>query len=605
METSPAQSRLRKRKSSGITGHLRRADPQQRHLLLLLSLGIAYSAYVWYAWLGHFEGLILDDSYISYRFAENLANGFGPTWNPHMNPVEGFTCMLWVLLLGAFQFVTGLRPHEFAHYLGFSIWLVYAAVVMPIGFYAVASGRQRFASERLKVIAYTAFVLYSLFILIKMKDFVFHSMTGMETMLHIFLFASISVCALGENLKRAAVLVGLSSVLSFVNRPDSPAFFLPIWALLLLFAPKAQRKTVLLVFLSFGVASTVYFLAKWSYYGLPVPNTFFIKKGSGGLPGLDYVLRYLRSVAVFLPMGIYLLIRYGWRSIVLDRKFLLTFVPAIIFTLAYMQFQPIGGMGARFVIPTYPAFFLAFARLVTIAFERMEQSRTEDSSKWSFATRIAECGVVLFLCLVPLNAFKSAESHELTTGSQRGIKWIDYVNKETGLALYPASRLPTPPTIGVVDAGATPYFSRLIAYDIVGLCDEEVTQTGFTHEYIKQKSIDLYILQDIYLKPVGSPIVEGDVTVRIHGMLRALDLRRYQRSRQWRTGMAWDHTGRGTTFQVLTAPEPRFVDEYVHINDWDYSNGRDRYYAFLKKSYPHFDEVRAMLVKDRGPAPIE
>lgn len=603
METSPTQPR--KRKPAMIFERLRRVDPWRRHLLLLLSLGIAYGAYVGYAQLEHFDGLIPDDSYISYRFAENLANGFGPTWNPHMDPVEGFTCMLWVLMLGAFQFVSGLRPHEFAHDLGFSIWLVYVGVVLPIGFSAVAPLRQLFASERLKTVAYTAFALFGFFILIKMKTFVFHSMTGMETMLHIFLFASISVCALDDNPRRGAVLVGLASMLSFVNRPDSPAFFLPVWTLLLWFAPRAKRKMVLLVFLSFGFALAVYFVVKWSYYGLPVPNTFFIKKSFGGLPGWDYVLHYLRSVVLFLPMVAYVLFRHGWRAIVLDRKFLLTCAPALIFTLAYMRFQPIGAVGARFVIPTFPAFFLAFVRLVTIAFERMEQEPMEEASKRHLTTRIAECGIVLLLCLVPLNALASSEARGLTAGTKRGVEWIDYVNKETGLALYPASRLATPPTIGVADAGATPYFSRLIAYDIVGLCDEEVTQTGFTHEYIRQKSIDLYILQDIYLKPVDSPIVEDDVTVRIQDVLRALDLPRYRRSRHWRTGMEWEHSGRGTTFQVLTAPEPRFVNEYVHINDWDYVNGRDRYYAFLKKSYPHFDEVRAMLLADRGPAPTE
>ena len=121
MRTSPTQSRPGDRTPVGVIGHLSRVDPRRRYLLLLLSLGIAYSVYVGSARLEHYQGLIVDDSYISYRFAENLAHGFGPTWNPHMNPVEGFTCMLWVLLLGAFQFVSGLRPHEFAHYLGFSI----------------------------------------------------------------------------------------------------------------------------------------------------------------------------------------------------------------------------------------------------------------------------------------------------------------------------------------------------------------------------------------------------------------------------------------------------------------------------------------------------
>ena len=41
-----------------------------------------------------------DDAFISFRYAENLAGGNGPVYNPGER-VEGYTSFLWVLLLAA------------------------------------------------------------------------------------------------------------------------------------------------------------------------------------------------------------------------------------------------------------------------------------------------------------------------------------------------------------------------------------------------------------------------------------------------------------------------------------------------------------------------
>ncbi len=38
--------------------------------------------------------LIFDDAFISYRYARNLADGFGLVWNLGEAPVEGFTNLL-------------------------------------------------------------------------------------------------------------------------------------------------------------------------------------------------------------------------------------------------------------------------------------------------------------------------------------------------------------------------------------------------------------------------------------------------------------------------------------------------------------------------------
>ncbi len=44
----------------------------------------------------------LDDPWIAYRYARNLARGDGLVWNVGERPVEGYTCFLWVIMNSLF-----------------------------------------------------------------------------------------------------------------------------------------------------------------------------------------------------------------------------------------------------------------------------------------------------------------------------------------------------------------------------------------------------------------------------------------------------------------------------------------------------------------------
>ena len=48
------------------------------------------------------RSFIFDDSFITYRYSKNLAQGYGITWNPNEPPVEGYTNFLLVVVLAPF-----------------------------------------------------------------------------------------------------------------------------------------------------------------------------------------------------------------------------------------------------------------------------------------------------------------------------------------------------------------------------------------------------------------------------------------------------------------------------------------------------------------------
>src|ERR1035437_3147383 len=65
-------------------------------------VGVAIAIAVW-QFRAHFP---FDDTFISFRYAKHLAAGHGLVWNSGGPHTEGFTNLLFVLLLGVARFVT-------------------------------------------------------------------------------------------------------------------------------------------------------------------------------------------------------------------------------------------------------------------------------------------------------------------------------------------------------------------------------------------------------------------------------------------------------------------------------------------------------------------
>ncbi|HOH31874.1 MAG TPA: glycosyltransferase family 39 protein, partial [Candidatus Hydrogenedentes bacterium] len=61
-------------------------------LLAAIAFSVYYNRTVVTDWM-------MDDAFVSFRYADNWARGFGPVYNPGEPPVEGYTNFLWVALL--------------------------------------------------------------------------------------------------------------------------------------------------------------------------------------------------------------------------------------------------------------------------------------------------------------------------------------------------------------------------------------------------------------------------------------------------------------------------------------------------------------------------
>jgi len=63
-------------------------------LLIVVVASAVFGSMVWTVW-----PFTTDDSFITFRYAQNLAAGHGPTFNAGGPPIEGYTSVLWMLVM--------------------------------------------------------------------------------------------------------------------------------------------------------------------------------------------------------------------------------------------------------------------------------------------------------------------------------------------------------------------------------------------------------------------------------------------------------------------------------------------------------------------------
>jgi hypothetical protein len=128
IDVEPAHSR-----AAGGVG-VWRITVADRHLVwiavLFAIVVLAIHSVVIHPWM-------LDDAFISFKYAHNLSGGDGPVYNPGER-VEGYTCFLWVALLALGESV-GLAPVFFSKLLGL-IFAVACILLLANAHRFVASG---------------------------------------------------------------------------------------------------------------------------------------------------------------------------------------------------------------------------------------------------------------------------------------------------------------------------------------------------------------------------------------------------------------------------------------------------------------------------------
>jgi hypothetical protein len=231
---------------------------------------------------------LFDDSMISMRYARNLADGYGLVWNPGQHPVEGYTNFLWTLWMAVL------------HLLGLPESKVSLAVMISGAFLLLANAlvvgaiARRITRNRVVPILATAFTAFY-------YPLVYWTLRGMEVGL-LALLISISVL-LALRLtdvyrRRDAILLTVTLAAGVLTRTDAVIPAAVVIAYVLLFCGRQRRRSAAVLLVGGLVATVAAHTAfRLAYYGLPLPNTYYLK-----IQGIGLGARLYRGVVSFADL---------------------------------------------------------------------------------------------------------------------------------------------------------------------------------------------------------------------------------------------------------------------------------------------------------------
>ncbi len=458
--------------------------------------------------------MLFDDSFISYRYSQHLAEGHGLTWNVGEAPTEGFTNLLLIVLLAPVFWFDG-DPLLAARILS-----ALAGLSMAVSIYGI-SRRQFAASRETAVVLAIAFSISS--------STAELSMVGLETVL--FAAGLLWAYDLSERYfldERPGYMLGAGFVgfLSFLLRPE--VVFLPVAIVLASgvvdSGRRAQTLRVLkLLAVSFLVPLLVYLAWKKLYFGAILPNPALVK-----MPGQGLVrprgLASLRSFfgwhfRVVIAAGLGLILCKGRVRAALACSLLILFY--IVF---YLRVDTLMDMHDRFIYPLFPFLFIIALPAFKVFVDAL--------LTWQQAPLLRLAVVPLFFMVAvyrdpsaALRRLTGSAHEEAKQVAEREIHQASLVLLRMGeeLAKYPKI---TEVTVGSTDAGLLPFLSRVRHVDMAGL------NTRFIAEHKDPKVLaDYFFSQHPDLVIVRARIGGALVTYE-HGVLGD-----YTR---WNTNPGWD-----------------------------------------------------------------
>ncbi|MFC2140446.1 hypothetical protein ACFLQ1_01840 [Candidatus Auribacterota bacterium] len=243
-----------------------------------------------------------DDSFISYRVARNLKQGYGFRFNNGGEKLEGFSNFLWVVILNFLA--------------QFSIPLVNSSTWLGLLF----SLGTIFVSYQIAQRLFPKFTLIVPLLIILSDFFIVNSLNGLETSLFSFLFILTAYLFISGHFSNTSsaketlylIFASASSFLVAAVRPEGILIFLSLTFFLIREEyPKKNLKKILSFILPCLFFYLPYTLWRYLYFGELLPNTFYARQLilfpslskqllMGGLYFLTFFMDQLHFLLIFL-----------------------------------------------------------------------------------------------------------------------------------------------------------------------------------------------------------------------------------------------------------------------------------------------------------------
>lgn len=452
------------------------ASEKMRRVLLAISglWLIAATLSIWrYTW---------DDSYIIFRYAQNLADGNGIVFNAGQR-VEGYTSFLWVVLVAGASRLSA-NPVLASKVLG----LLFNLAALVAGYFLCGIVSTRKAP------------MYGVGLLLAACNphFIVGSIAGLETPLFTALlcwsiFAYLKAHRVTDEEARRRWCAGASLLFALLvmTRPDGALAYSFVW-MHAAWKFRKQPRTLAYFTLPFVLVYAPYFLWRWHYYGFLFPNTFYVKRGGT-------LVLFARGIA---QMGKFLGDQAGgwFLSGLIGLAVLLfpvvdTTVPALAIASRVIFELWSGGVTQgefRFLISALPLIWILAERVLLGGLGKFEAG----SRAYLLAAGI--CAILVVAHTADFIRYRKDKVQPVETGMERAHialgKWLE---------------LHSPPnaTIAVGDIGAIGFRSQRMILDLDGLTDTYISHLpgtfGDRHDspYVLRQSPDFIVLRTSGCKP--------------------------------------------------------------------------------------------------------
>jgi arabinofuranosyltransferase len=447
------------------------------------TLAILFIAILYYLKMDQIN-FIQDDAYITLRYVNNFVEGNGLIFNEGER-VEGYTNLLWVLILSLFAVISKL----------FSLQLDLANVSQALSvlfgfgtllvsfFFTMKLIKKKNAEPSLfENISIYSFPLIPTFLLMLSAPMLYWGISGMETTLFTFL-TLISLYryfdAKYEN--GPDIIFVIVSVLNTLTRPEGLLVYMLIisWSIFNRFKSFKRRKNTFQKIFSIKVRKELifYFIPvafyigfRIIYYGYPLPNTFYAKTGFNMehlLRGVYYVLgsfreNYTLGILLLLPL-------IGLREPKMRSEISFFYFFVILYLISVIL---IGGDVLpidRFILPIVPLIF-SFAAV------SIYQINIVLKHSWKkFIYMVLVLIAVVFLGLMNyesrIKEINTKRSYEVGLVKKMKI-YAEWIKKQHQSEVKSMIKKLSDVKVALSTIGALSYFSDATIIDLVGLTDE-------------------------------------------------------------------------------------------------------------------------------------
>ncbi len=393
-----------------------------------------------------------DDSFITFRYASNLAKGIGPTFNSTLPRAEGYTSYLWMIIM-TIPHILNLGAVSFSKLIGILATLATMGLMFIFVVYSAKS-----ENPYSKIAGGAAILFYAM-----LPETAVHAVSGMETAIYGFLLIGVILLAfLGiQGSKLALDWLPFAGLLNGLVRPEANLLVVVLLAITTIFVQN-KRRFILRACLFYVLPGVLFFLLRWLYYGVFLPLPFYLKTGGVGLSGWPYVRDYL--IFIFSNLILYL----GFSLFGERRVLVLILAVAAVDLIFFLFVFPVMGYDFRFLFPLTPLLLVLAGIGLSLIFKFTAALVPASRPGW---TAVAWVGLLM---LVYWGWNNLPRTDPIFTHKLDYAAGLINNHISIGQTLSQINQKDPAPILVVTDAGAIPYYSGWTTIDAGGLNDPNI-----------------------------------------------------------------------------------------------------------------------------------